>query len=67
MNSTRRAEEIIYRIQEYEKWLNKINQGLLKQEKLAYAERNFDTCAFLDMEKQICLAMLNELKWYIYE
>jgi len=64
-NGCRSMTEITARIREIEERLVYIEDRLLNEQQRPFFERRKGMCRFLDMERSMYAAMLNELKWVI--
>jgi hypothetical protein len=67
MREIKSFEEIQLRIREVEQQLQLIDNKIKEQLSITFFDRSWDTCRFLDLEKRIHKAKLEELKWMIYE
>jgi hypothetical protein len=67
MHIAKEADEIAMRLAEIEKQLEMIHAAIARQMAMPYMSRNRDLCFFLNLERDVFTARLNELKWMLNE
>lgn len=63
----RTVHEIKRRMLEVEDHLAMINGKIMQEMEKGFFDRNLQVCLFLDYERKIYSAILNELKWILNE
>ncbi len=67
MLSIKNNHEIKERIRDTEYQLMLIEEAMARETGRGFFKRRIGICRFLDIEKKVFAAKLNELKWMIYE
>jgi hypothetical protein len=67
MAAAKNEAEIKQRIRETEDQLTTIEKALAREMSRPFFKRRITVCHFLDLEKKLFSAKLEELKWVIYE
>jgi hypothetical protein len=67
MPAAKNDTEIKHRIRETQDQLTLIEKALAREMSRPFFKRRIGVCRFLDIEKKLFSAKLEELKWVIYE
>jgi hypothetical protein len=67
MSAIKNDTEIRRRIGETEQQLIVIEQAMARELRRPFFKRRIGVCRFLDIEKKVFSAKLQELKWVMYE
>jgi hypothetical protein len=67
MPAVKSDTEIKHRIRETEQQLVLIEKAMAREMSRPFFKRRIGVCRFLDIEKKLFSAKLNELKWVMYE